>query len=87
MSRYDLRDISEKLSGSKDTTSVITSFLNYLQTLRRDWKASLAFYECSTDRLVSIYSIDGNRLQSAELDLPVDGLPPGRGPLCRAPAV
>ena len=75
MSRYDLRDISEKLSGSKDSTSVITSFLGYLQTLRRDWRASLAFYECSTDRLVSIYSLDGNRLMSADLDLPVDNLP------------
>lgn len=76
MSRYDLRDISEKLSGSKDSTAVVTSFLSYLQAVRRDWKASLAFYECSTDRLVSIYSVDGTRLQSAELDLPVDQLPP-----------
>ena len=76
MSRYDLRDISEKLSGSKDSTSVITSFLSYLQSIRRDWKATLSFYECSTDRLVTIYSIDGTRLHSAELDLPVDKLPP-----------
>ena len=75
MSHYDLRDISEKLSGSKDSTSVISNFLGYLQTLRRDWKASLAFYECSTDRLVSIYSLEGNRLVSADLDLPVDRLP------------
>jgi transcriptional regulator with GAF, ATPase, and Fis domain len=75
MSHYDLRDISEKLSGSKDTTSVISSFLSYLQTIRGDWKASLAFYECSTDRLVSIYSLEGGRLMSADLDLPVDSLP------------
>jgi transcriptional regulator with GAF, ATPase, and Fis domain len=75
MSRYDLRDISEKLSGSKDSTAVITSFLSYLQAVRRDWKPSLAFYECSTDRLVSIFSVEGNRLMSAELDLPVDRLP------------
>jgi len=75
MSHYDLRDISEKLSGSKDSTSVISNFLGYLQTLRRDWRASLAFYECSTDRLVSIYSLEGNRLVSADLDLPVDRLP------------
>jgi len=75
MSHYDLRDISEKLSGSKDSTSVISNFLGYLQSLRRDWKASLAFYECSTDRLVSIYSLEGNRLVSADLDLPVDRLP------------
>ena len=67
MSHYDLRDISEKLSGSKDSTSVISSFLGYLQTMRRDWKASIAFYECSTDRLVSIYSLEGNRLLTADV--------------------
>lgn len=76
MSRYDLRDISEKLSGSKDSAAVIASFLGYLQSIRRDWKASLAFYECSTDRLVSIYSIDGPKVQSAELDLRIESLPP-----------
>jgi transcriptional regulator with GAF, ATPase, and Fis domain len=75
MSHYDLRDISEKLSGSKDSTSVISNFLGYLQAMRRDWKASIAFYECSTDRLVSIYSLEGSRLESAALDLPVDQLP------------
>lgn len=75
MSRYDLRDISEKLGGSKDSTAVITSFISYLQALRRDWKASLAFYECSTDRLVSIYSVEGTKLMSAELDLQVEALP------------
>src|SRR5688572_5153556 len=75
MSRYDLRDISEKLSGSKDSTSVIANFLGYLQSIKRDWKASIAFYECSTDRLVSIYSLEGSRLVSAELDLPVENLP------------
>jgi len=46
MSRYDLSDISEKLSGSKDSASVITNLLNYLQSIRRDWRASLSFYEC-----------------------------------------
>src|SRR5437867_5660067 len=76
MSKYDLRDISEKLSGSKDSTSVIASFLGYLQSLRRDWRASLAFYECSTDRLVSLYTSDGGRLSSRDLDLPVESLPP-----------
>jgi transcriptional regulator with GAF, ATPase, and Fis domain len=76
MSRYDLRDISEKLSGSKDSAAVITSFISYLQSIRRDWKASIAFYECSTDRLVSIYSVEGSKLESAELDLAIDNLPP-----------
>ena len=76
MSRYDLRDISEKLSGSKDSASVIAGFLNYLHSIRRDWRASLSFYECSTDRLVSVYALDGARLTSADIDLPVDHLPP-----------
>ena len=47
-----------------------------MQSVRRDWKASIAFYECSTDRLVSIFSIEGAKLMSADLDLPVDQLPP-----------
>lgn len=76
LGRYDLSDISEKLSGSKDSTSVISSFLSYLQAVRKDWKPTLAFYDCTTDRLISIYSIEGTKLMSADLDLPVDQLPP-----------
>lgn len=75
MSKYDLRDISAKLGSSADTEAVISSYLNYLEKMQRDWKAALAFYECSSDRLVSLYTLSGERLVSRDLDLPVADLP------------
>jgi GAF domain-containing protein len=54
---------------------VISSFLGYLERLQRDTHAALAFYECSSDRLVSLYTMSGDRLMSRELDLPVEELP------------
>jgi GAF domain-containing protein len=75
MSKFGLRDISEKLGASSDTESVIASFLGYLERLQRDHHAALAFYECSSDRLVSLYTMSGDRLVSRELDLPVEELP------------
>jgi putative methionine-R-sulfoxide reductase with GAF domain len=76
MSKFDLRDIAERLSGSKDTEAVVSEFLGYLQRLRPDWKASLAFYEVSTDSLVRIYRRTLMRLESQPVQIPVDGLPP-----------
>ena len=75
MSKFGLRDISAKLSASADTESVISSYLTYLERIQKDWQAALAFYECSSDRLVSLYTVAGERLVSRELDLPVDELP------------
>ena len=75
MSKFGLRDISEKLSGSGDIESVISSYLNYLERIQRDWKSALAFYEVSTDRLVSLFTLSGDKLVSKDLDLPVEDLP------------
>jgi len=75
MSKFGLRDISGKLGASADTESVISSYLSYLEKLQGSWKAAIAFYECSSDRLVSLYSLSGDRLISQELDLPVEDLP------------
>lgn len=75
MSKFGLRDISAKLSASSDTESVISSYLSYLENIQRDWRAALAFYECSSDRLVSLYTLSGERLVTRELDLPVEDLP------------
>lgn len=75
MSKFGLRDISAKLSASADTESVISSYLTYLERIQKDWRAALAFYECSSDRLVSLYTLTGERLVSRELDLPVEDLP------------
>ena len=75
MSKFDLRDISQRLSGSQDTEAVVFEFLGYLQALRPDWRATLAFYEVSRDALVSLYARHGDQLVRRDIALPVDRLP------------
>ena len=41
-------------------------FLGYLQTVRPDWRASLAFYEISRDALVNVCTRQGSRLTRRE---------------------
>lgn len=76
MSKFDLRDISDRLTSSKNTEAVLFEFLGYLQAVRPDWHATLAFYEVSRDAMVNVYQRSGNRLQRKDLLLPVDQLPP-----------
>jgi hypothetical protein len=76
MSKFDLRDISQRLSTSKDTEAVVSEFLGYLQAVRSDWRASLAFYEVSRDALVNIYERNGARLSRRDMTVSVDQLPP-----------
>jgi GAF domain-containing protein len=75
MSKFDLRDISQRLSSSKDADAVVFEFLGYLQAVRSDWRATLAFYEVSRDALVSLYERQGNRLVRRDLAVAVDRLP------------
>jgi len=75
MSKFDLRDISQRLSGSKDADAVVFEFLGYLQAMKSDWRATLAFYEVSRDALVSIYERQGNRLTRRDVTMAVDRLP------------
>lgn len=75
MSKFDLRDISERLTRSHDTEAVVFEFLGYLQAMRPDWRASLAFYEVSRDALVGVYQREGTRLRRRDMILPVDQLP------------
>lgn len=75
MSKFDLRDISDRLTSSRDTEALVYEFLGYLQAVHPDWRASLAFYEVSRDSLVSVYQRAGQRLVRRDLDLPVDDLP------------
>ncbi|TMQ69624.1 MAG: GAF domain-containing protein [Candidatus Eisenbacteria bacterium] len=76
MSKFDLRDISQRLSGSKNADALVSEFLGYLQAVRSDWRATLAFYEVSRDALVSLYAREGHRLMRRDINLPVDRLPP-----------
>ena len=64
MSKFDLRDISDRLTRSKDTEAVVFEFLGYLQAMRSDWRAALAFYEVSRDMLVGVYQREGTRLRN-----------------------
>jgi len=75
VSKFDLRDVSKRLSESRDTEAVVFEFLGYLQGLRPDWHASLAFYEVSRDALVSLYLREGDRLVRQDVTVPVDQLP------------
>jgi signal transduction protein with GAF and PtsI domain len=75
VSKFDLRDISERLTSSRNTEAVVFEFLGYLQAVRSDWRASLAFYEVSQDALVNVYMREGRRLARKDLRVPVDQLP------------
>src|ERR1044072_3201448 len=75
VSKFDLRDISERLARSKDSEAVVFEFLGFLQNMRADWRAALAFYEVSSDTLVNLYERQGARLLRRDLRLPVDQLP------------
>jgi transcriptional regulator with GAF, ATPase, and Fis domain len=75
MSRFDLRDISQRLASSADVEAVVFEFLGYLQSVRSEWRASMAFYEVSRDALVSVCTREGNRLKRRDLLVPVDRLP------------
>jgi hypothetical protein len=76
VSKFDLRDISERLARSRDTEAVVFEFLGYLQAMRSDWRASLAFYEVSRDALVNVYMRHGSRLVRRDMVVAVDQLPP-----------
>lgn len=75
MSKFDLRDVSKRLSESRDTEAVVFEFLGYLQGLKPDWHASLAFYEVSRDALVSLYTRQKDQLIRQAVNIPVDQLP------------
>lgn len=75
MSRYNLRDVSERLTKSRTIEAVISEFLRTLQAIRPDWRASLGFYEVSNDALVDVYELDEARLIRRNIVVPVDRLP------------
>jgi transcriptional regulator with GAF, ATPase, and Fis domain len=75
MSRFDLRDVSERLTKSRTVESVISEFLSSLESMRQGWHASLAFYEVSEDSLVDVYEIDHGRIVRRNIVVPVDSLP------------
>jgi signal transduction protein with GAF and PtsI domain len=75
MSRFDLRDISERLSKSRDTKAVVFEFLRSLEAARPGWRASLAFYEVSADSFVDVFEVEDARLIRREIVVPANDLP------------
>jgi putative methionine-R-sulfoxide reductase with GAF domain len=76
MSKFDLRDISQRLAASRDTEAVVFEFLGYLQASRSDWRASISFYEVSQDALINVYTRQGERLVRKDVIVAADQLPP-----------
>ena len=76
MSRYELRDISDRLARSADAEAVAHEFLAALHEAHPEWHATLAFYEISRDALVKLYDRDGDKLRARDIKVMVDQLPP-----------
>lgn len=75
MAKFELREISQRLGSSGSSDAVISSLVNYLEKSHRDWRAGVALYDCTSDRLVSFHRVDGRDLVSEDIDLTVDKLP------------
>jgi len=75
MSRFDLRDISTRLSKSRDVESVVFEFLQSLEAARPDWRASIAFYEVSADAFVDVFETEGGRVIRRHIVVPANELP------------
>ena len=76
MSRYELRDISDRLARSADAEAVAHEFLGALHDAHPEWHATLAFYEISRDALVKLYDREDDRLRCRDIKVMVDQLPP-----------
>jgi putative methionine-R-sulfoxide reductase with GAF domain len=75
MSRFDLRDVSSRVTRSRDAKAVAFEFLRSLESARPEWRASLAFYEVSRDAFVDVLEIDGERLIRREIVVSTKDLP------------
>jgi putative methionine-R-sulfoxide reductase with GAF domain len=75
MSRFDLRDVSARLTQSRDTKAVVFEFLRSLEAARSDWRPSLAFYEVSEDAFVDVFEVEGKRLIRREIVVRANELP------------
>jgi len=76
MSRFDLRDVSARLTRSRDIKAVVFEFLRTLEVPSRgDWRASLAFYEVSQDAFVDVFEREGNSLVRREIVVRAADLP------------
>ncbi len=75
MSRFDLRDISTRLTKSRDIQSVVFEFLHGLEAARPDWRASIAFYEAGAEGFVDVFETEGDRVVRRHIVVPANQLP------------
>lgn len=75
MSRFDLRDISTRLTKSRDIQSVVFEFLHSLEAARPDWRASIAFYEVGAEGFVDVFETEGDRVVRRHIVVPANQLP------------
>lgn len=75
MSKFDLRDISTRLTKSRDIQSVVFEFLHGLEAARPDWRASIAFYEAEADGFADVFETEGERVVRRHIVVPANQLP------------
>ena len=75
MSKFDLRDISTRLTKSRDIQSVVFEFLHCLEAARPDWRASIAFYDVNADGFVDVFETEGERVVRRHIVVPANQLP------------
>lgn len=75
MSKFDLRDISTRLTKSRDIQSVIFEFLHCLEAARPDWRASIAFHEANADGFEDVFETEGERVVRRHIVVPSNQLP------------
>ena len=75
MSRYSLREIAEKLTGSMDLDGALEALLLYLRALHSGWHPSLALYDPEHDGFDSLACVVHGRYERHALQFRAEQLP------------
>lgn len=75
MSRFPIREIADRLAAAPDSSAVVDALLGYLRALQRDWLPTVAIYDPSHEVFTRVYHRDRGRLESREVNLPLEHLP------------
>lgn len=75
MAKLELREISERLGSAPNSEAVVRALVDYLERSNNDWRAAVAFYDPTHDRLLNWHRLEAGSLHSTVLDLPVNTLP------------
>jgi putative methionine-R-sulfoxide reductase with GAF domain len=75
MARFDLRDISTRITKARDIQAVIFELLHSLEAARPDWRASVAFYDADTDGFADVFETEGERVVRRHIVVRANELP------------